>query len=85
VLCFWGGGSILYFVSLQSLIIKPDEKKHLGVYDTNWNSVLRCMFEVIQPYTNLVQLLVCEHSNATSDFIKCGEIIDQLHDYKLLK
>ena len=39
-LCFCFLGSIFYFVSLQSLIIKPDEKKRLGVYGTNWNSVL---------------------------------------------
>jgi hypothetical protein len=53
-------GYIFYFVSLRSLIIKPDEKKHLGVYGMNWNSVLKWMFEVIQQDNNLVQLLACE-------------------------
>ena len=38
-----------YFLSLQILFIKPDEKKHLGIFGSNWNSVLKWMFEVIQP------------------------------------
>jgi hypothetical protein len=43
------------FLSIQSLIIKPDEMKHLAVYGTNWNSVLQRMFEVIQPDPNVVK------------------------------
>jgi len=41
---------------------------------------IKWMFEVIQPDTNIMQLLVCEHSNATSGFIKCREFLDQLRD-----
>jgi len=79
---FW---TLFYFASLQSLIIKRGEKKYVGVYGTNWNSLLKWMFEVIQPDTSIVQLLVCENSNATSGFIKCREFLDQLRDCQLLK
>jgi hypothetical protein len=71
------------------LVGKPKDKRPLGRPRRRWVDNIKMDLRDIgwdaMNWIHLTQGGSCEHGNELSDFIKCWEVLEQLHNWWLLK